>query len=109
MIAAVPDRSGGVDNELGGQFESGRDAGFAGFAAVEFTAGFEQFPSCRPVDRSIHATAAQKRTVGGIDNGIHFQFAKKWNLKAFFTCIFRYLKYITREYFFYGNSEDGAV
>ena len=41
VVAAVPDRSGSVDDELGGQIESGRDAGFAGFAAVEFTAGFE--------------------------------------------------------------------
>ena len=50
MIAAVPDRSGRVDDELGGQFESGRDAGFAGFATVEFTAGFQQF---RPAARWI--------------------------------------------------------
>jgi hypothetical protein len=63
-----------VDNELGGQFESGRDAGFAGFATVELDTGFKQFPPCRPVDRSIHTTATKKRTVGGIDNSIHFKF-----------------------------------
>ena len=58
VVAAVPDRSGSVDDELCRKFESGRDAGFAGFATVEFTTGFEQPPSCRPMYRSIHTTAA---------------------------------------------------
>ena len=35
----------------------------------------QQLGSRRTMDTSIHATAAQKRTVGGIDNGIHFQFS----------------------------------
>ena len=54
MIAAVPDRSGSMDNELGGQFESWRDAGFAGFAAVELSAGFQKFPSGGQVERVLN-------------------------------------------------------
>ena len=36
----MPDRSGGMDDKFGGEFESGGDAGFSGFATIEFPAGF---------------------------------------------------------------------
>lgn len=50
-----------------------RDLGVTGPAAAQKDALGQQSRSGCPVDGAIHAPAAQKRTVGGIDNGVNRQ------------------------------------
>ena len=71
--ATVPDRTDGVDDTRRRQLVAGGDLGIAGLATMEPAAFLEQFWSSSTVDRAIDPAAAQKRRVGGVDDGINAQ------------------------------------
>src|SRR4051794_13684139 len=49
------------------------DLGVAGLTALERTAFRQKLRSCGPMDRAVHAAAAQQRTVGSVDDGVNAQ------------------------------------
>ena len=63
-----------MNDIAGGQTESGRYAGFSGFASVKSAAGFQQFRTRGTMNGAIYTASAQQGLVGRIDDGIHFQF-----------------------------------
>jgi hypothetical protein len=73
MCPATPDRSYGVDDEPSGQTITTSDFRFAGFTAAKRTAFREQFRSSGAMNRSIHSSAAEKRRVRRVHNGIHLE------------------------------------
>ncbi|MCI0639826.1 MAG: hypothetical protein L0Y72_16330 [Gemmataceae bacterium] len=60
-----------MDDVFGRQFVALGDFGFAGGAAAERFALGQQFAPRRAVDGPVHAAAAQERSVGGVDDGVH--------------------------------------
>src|SRR5574337_432141 len=69
-VSTVPYRTDGVDNPAGSQVEARSDAGFAGRTAAQACAVRPQAWARGAVYGAIHAAAAQKAGVGGIDDGI---------------------------------------
>src|SRR5574337_868389 len=69
-VPAVPYRAHGVDDPAGSQVEARSDAGFAGRTAAQACAVRPQAWARGAVYGAIHAAAAQKAGVGGIDDGI---------------------------------------
>lgn len=72
-IAAMPDRSDGVDHVPRRQAVSSGDLGIAGLATVKPAAFGQQFRAGGPVDRAIDPTAAEQGFVGGVDDGVNAQ------------------------------------
>src|SRR6202030_4316104 len=70
LTAAVPDRTDGVNDVLGRQPMTPCDLGSTGRAAAERSAFDKQFRSRGAMDRTIDATAAEQRLIGGIDDGV---------------------------------------
>ena len=73
-IAAVPDRSDSMDHIPGGKPIALCDLCFAGRAAVQGTAFGQQFWPGGPVNGAVDTAAAQQRTIGCVDNGVHIHF-----------------------------------
>ena len=71
--SAMPDRSNTVDHMLCGQAEARSNLCIAGGTTVQRPAGFQQFRSRRPMDRSVHPAAAKQGAVGRIHYRIHLQ------------------------------------
>ena len=49
------------------------DFGLAGFAASQFSAGFQQPWSSNPVDRAVDASASQQGRLGGVYDGVELE------------------------------------
>ena len=74
VVAAPPNRAGGVDHIAAGEVVGSGDLRLTRLAAAQCAALLQQLRPCGAVDRPIHAAAAQQRTVGGVDDGIHLRF-----------------------------------
>ena len=61
MIAAVPDRTDGVDDEAGGQAIALGQLGVARFAAAQQPAFVQQTRAGGTMDRAVDSTAAEQR------------------------------------------------
>lgn len=59
-----------MDDQLGREVVAFGDLSFAGRAAAQSAAFLQELWSGRMVDRAINASAAQKRSVGRVDDGI---------------------------------------
>ena len=73
LSAAVPDRPDSVDHMAGRQSVALGDLGVTGLTSTEGPAFRQQFGSGRIVDRTVHATAAKQRCIGGVDDGVNAQ------------------------------------
>src|SRR5689334_22434727 len=77
LAPAVPDGADGVDDEAGGKVVTTREAGLARRAADAWSdfgdlpAFFEQSRPGGPVDRAVHAPAAEHPLVGGVHDRVH--------------------------------------
>jgi len=69
--AAAPYRADGMDDKSARQPVTSRDSRLAGRTSADGTALGQQFRPGGPVSGTVDATAAQERTVSGIDNGIN--------------------------------------
>src|SRR5690349_12538971 len=58
----------------GRQIVSGGDFGITGFAAAEGAAFGEQLRSGSAMDCAVHASAAKKRAVGRVHDGVYIEF-----------------------------------
>ena len=74
ICPAAPDRSDGVNYESSGQTIATSDFRFAGFTAAKRTAFPEQFRSSGAMNRPIDSSAAEKRRIRRIHNGINIEF-----------------------------------
>lgn len=72
-LAAMPDRTDGMDHVFGRQPVSAGDLGIAGVAATERAAFVEQLRARGTVDGAINTAAAQQRRVGRVDDGVNAQ------------------------------------
>jgi hypothetical protein len=72
-IAAVPDRSDGMNHMPRWKEISLGDLGVAGLAAVELTALSQQLGPGRIMDRAIDAPSAEQRRIRRVDDGINAQ------------------------------------
>ena len=72
-VAAVPDRTDGMDHVPGRQPISAGDFGIAGRAAIQRAAFGKQFGPGRAMDRAIDAAAAEQRRIRGVDDGVNAQ------------------------------------
>ena len=70
LVAAVPDRADGVEDELGGETEAEGRFGVAGVASVELAAGFQELWTGGAVDCSVDASASAQGVIGGVDDGV---------------------------------------
>ena len=66
----MPDRTDGVDDVPGRQTKTGRDLRVAGGAAAEEPARREKLRAGGAVDRTVDTTAAQKRRIGRVNDGV---------------------------------------
>jgi len=73
LVAGVPDRANGVNHVPRRQAIGSRDLGAAGLTTVERAAFGEKPRSRRAMDRTIHATPAEQRPIGGVDDGVNAQ------------------------------------
>jgi hypothetical protein len=73
MIPALPNRPHGVDHEASRQPKTCSYLGSTSWAASMLSTVLQQLWPCRPVNGSIHSTAAEERVVGGIHDGIDVQ------------------------------------
>ena len=73
LITAMPHRAHRVDHPFGFEAKSRCDARFTGGTTTQLAAGFQQSRPRRPMYRPVHATAAQERGVGRVDDDIHVQ------------------------------------
>ena len=69
-IAAIPDRPDGMDHMLGWQPIAFGDFSVACVATMQLAAFDQKLRPGRAVYRSVNATPAQKRGVGGVDDRI---------------------------------------
>src|SRR5438876_9606468 len=67
----MPYRPDRMDHMPGGQLVAPGDLRFSRFTAVELAALGQQLRPCCTMDGAVHATAAQQRVVGGVNDGIH--------------------------------------
>ena len=72
-MAAVPDRTDGMNHMPRRQPVSPGDFGAAGLAAMERAAFGEQLGPRRAMDRAIDAAPAEQGRVGGVDDGVNAQ------------------------------------
>jgi hypothetical protein len=70
---AAPHRTDGMNDMARGKTVALGDLGVAGVAAVESAALGEQLGARRAMDRAIDATAAEQRTIRGVDDGVNAQ------------------------------------
>src|ERR1700733_12727286 len=70
---AMPNRTDRVDHIFGRQPKTRRQLGFAGWAALELAAGLQKLRSGGAMDSAVNSAAAQKRAIGGIDDGVQCQ------------------------------------
>jgi hypothetical protein len=73
LVSAVPDRTHGVNHMPRRQPITPGDFGIAGCAAMECAAFRQQFRPGRTMDCTVHAAAAEQRTVRGVDDGVNAQ------------------------------------
>ena len=73
LAAAMPDRADGMNHMPRRQPIPFGDFGVAGLAAIERAAFGQQLGPSRAMDRAIDATAAEQRSVGGVDDGVNAQ------------------------------------
>jgi hypothetical protein len=71
--ATLPDRPHGMNHIPSRQIEPFRNPGLSRGAAIQFTAGFQQFGTSGPMNGSIHTAAAKKLLIGGINNRLNFK------------------------------------
>jgi hypothetical protein len=57
----------------GGQIESGSQAGFAGWTAVELATGLEELWSGCGVDGAVNTSSTEQAVVGSIDDCVELQ------------------------------------
>src|SRR5947207_5293538 len=74
VVAAAPDRTDGVDHMLCRQPVPARDLRLAGLASAEETAFRDELRSRRAMNRAVDTTAAEERTVRGVDDRIDREF-----------------------------------
>ena len=72
-VAALPDRSHGVDDVPGRQTVALGDFGVPGRAAAEAAAFSQKIRSGGPVNRAVDPSAAKQRVVRCIDDGVDIQ------------------------------------
>ena len=70
MSAVMPDRADRVDHVTAREAVSEGEFGVAGRTAAQGAAFGQKLRAGGPVDRAVHAATAQKRLIGGVDNGI---------------------------------------
>ena len=73
LAPAVPDRADGMNHMPGRKPIAVGDLGAAGFAAMERAAFDQKRGAGRAMDRTIHATAAEERRIGGVDDSVNAQ------------------------------------
>ena len=73
LVSAVPDRAHGMNDMPCRQPITPGDFGVAGVAAMERVAFRQQLRAGRPVDRTVHAAAAEQRTIRGVDDSVNAQ------------------------------------
>jgi hypothetical protein len=71
--ATMPDRTDGMNHMPRRQPITPGDFCLAGRAAVETAALGQQFGTGRAMDSAIHATAAEQRRIGRVDDGVNAQ------------------------------------
>jgi hypothetical protein len=71
MAATAPHRPDRVDHGLRRQPIALGDLRLADAATTEQAARIEQLRARSAMDRPIHATAAEQRSIGGVDDGVH--------------------------------------
>jgi hypothetical protein len=69
--AAAPDWPDGMNDIFARQFICAGDLGITGVTPMQGPALFQQFPSCRPMNGSVHPAASEQRCVGSIDDSVH--------------------------------------
>ncbi len=72
-VAAMPDRSDGMNHMLGRQPISFGDLGVAGGTTMQCAAFGKQFGAGGTMDSAIDAAAAEQRRIGGVDDGVNAQ------------------------------------
>ena len=72
-VAAMPDRTDGMDHMPGRQPITPGDFGIAGLAAAKRAAFGKQFRPGRAMDRAVDPAAAEQRGIGGVDDGVNAQ------------------------------------
>ena len=72
-VAAVPDRTDGMDHMLRLEPIPAGDLGVAGRAAIQRAALGKQFGAGGAMDRAIDAAAAEQRRIRGVDDGVNAQ------------------------------------
>ena len=72
-IAAVPDRTDGMDHMLRRQAVSARDPGVTGRTAVERAAFGDQFGAGPAMNSAIDAAPAEQGRIRGVDDGVNAQ------------------------------------
>ena len=68
--AALPDGTGGMDDVFRLEVIAPGKFGLTGFTAAEGSAFGEEFRTGGMMDRSVHAAAAQKGAIGGVDDAL---------------------------------------
>jgi hypothetical protein len=72
-VAAVPDRSDGMNHMRGRQPVSSGDLGVTGRAATKRAAFRKQFGASPTMDGAIDAASAEQRRIRGVDDGVNAQ------------------------------------
>ena len=60
-----------MDHIAAGERKGGRDLGLPCFTAAQRLTGLQKLRAGGTMDGAVHAAAAQKRAICGVDNGIH--------------------------------------
>lgn len=71
--AAAPDRAHGVDDEFCRQAIAPGELRFTCLAAAQQAALMQQLGAGGTMNRPVHATAAEQRRIGGVDDSIDFE------------------------------------
>ena len=70
-VAALPDRTDGMNHMPGRKLVSPGDLGAAGLAAIQGAALGQQPQAGRAMDGAIDATTAEQGIIGGVDDGVN--------------------------------------
>src|ERR1700722_4429277 len=73
LVAALPDRTDGMDHIPRREQIAACDFGVAGRAAMERAAFRQKLRPRRAMDRAIDAAATEQRRIGGVDDGVNAQ------------------------------------
>src|SRR5262249_32056691 len=96
---ASPDRPDGVNYMPGSQIISSGHLGLAGFASAQQSAFLQKFGSRGPMNRSVHASAAEQRAVGRVDDGVNVELGDV-------ACDYFYSRIHGRSYFRIGIQQE---